>query len=137
MSDNSKDIEIQDARARVKELEDQLNEKIVENTNTHLKIKEANDRTADVEKNLEIMKNEYQWLTQQYDDALSLLYDELDELCHKIKHSNYKETIDTRNKMIREQREKQAKEIEKAQKLKPNEPIPKGYQEPPTQQQLL
>jgi predicted nucleic acid-binding Zn-ribbon protein len=133
MSDNGKDIEVQDARARIKELEDQLNEKMVENTNTHLKIKEANDRTADVEKNLEIMKNEYQWLTQQYDDALSLLYDQLDELCHKIKHSNYTEVIATRNKKIMDEREKQAKELANAKQIKPGEPIPKGYEPSPQQ----
>lgn len=124
----SKDIEVEDLRQRVKELEDQLNEKIVECTNADTKIKEANDKTANVEKTSEIIRNEYQWLSQQYDDMVSILFDELDELCHKVKHSNLREVLDSRNKLIKEQREKQAKEIENAQKLKPGEPIPKGYE---------
>ena len=130
MSDNSKDIEIEDARARVKELEDQLNEKIVDNTNTHVKLKQAYEEITEKDKLNKSFQYEYQWLAGQYHAMLSEIHDKLDELNYNIKHSSLKEVMDQRNEEIKAAKEKKAQEeLEQSKTVIPKPPVPKDTED--------
>lgn len=103
----SKDIEVEDLRTRVKELEDQLNEKTVE--------------LEKAAKTLKSFEYEYQWLAGQYQAILGEIHDKIDELNYNIKHSNLKEVIDNRNAEIKAAKEQKAQEM-----ISKAPPIPKG-----------
>jgi hypothetical protein len=74
---------------RIKELEDKLNEKTIENDDLKSKV-------SNMEQDYYKLKIDYTWLSRNYQSIISILYDELDEITYKVKHSNLRELLQSR-----------------------------------------
>jgi hypothetical protein len=70
-------------------LEEKYNEKLIE-------VDDLKSKISKLEIDYDLLKSEYTWLSRNYSGVIALIYDQLDEIAYKVKHSNLSELLQSR-----------------------------------------
>lgn len=71
------------------ETKDKLNEKLIE-------LDDLKSKLEKLQIDFDELKAEYTWLSRNYSNMISQIYNEIDEMAYRVKHSNLRELLQSR-----------------------------------------